>query len=46
MVCIRVGKALLGIQAINDPATIALKITSVQLAANASGALRDRLAKV
>ena len=40
------GKAVFGIQAIKDPATMALKMTSVQLAAKASGALKVRLAKV
>ena len=40
------GKAVFGIQAMSDPATIALKITRVQLAANARGALRVRLAIV
>jgi hypothetical protein len=40
---VRVGKATNGIQAINAPATMALKITSVQLAAKAKGGLNTRL---
>lgn len=40
------GNAVFGIHAMRDPATIALKITNVQLAANAKGALRVRLAIV
>ena len=40
------GRAVLGIQAISEPATMALKITSVQEAAKASGALSVRLASV
>ncbi len=40
------GKAVLGIQAISEPATIALKMTRVQLAEKASGALSVRLPSV
>src|SRR3990172_6144199 len=43
---VRVGRATYGIQAIRDPATMALKITRVQLAAKASGGLSTRLARV
>jgi hypothetical protein len=42
----KTGIAVLGIQAIKEPATMALKITRVQLAANARGALSVRLAIV
>jgi hypothetical protein len=43
---VRVGRATRGIQAMSEPATMALKITRVQLAANASGGLSTRLARV
>ena len=46
MVWNSVGRALDGIHAISEPATMALKITSVHEAANANGALRVRLASV
>ncbi len=42
----RTGKAVLGIQAISEPATMALKITRVHEAAKARGALKVRLASV
>ena len=46
MVRKRTGRAVWGIQAISEPATMALKITSVQEAAKARGALSVRLAIV
>src|SRR3990172_2168127 len=43
---VRVGRATVGIQAIRAPATMALKITHGQEAANASGGLSVRLPSV
>ena len=40
------GRAVFGIQAIKEPATMALNITRVQEAAKARGALKVRLARV